>query len=214
MSLLDNGQVIYTGLKRTVMVDSQITRAQSVLAENPAFKDITAALEASLKKSMEDHIKKSVALIEGRFAALDLENHSLKAKIQDMDIKLKDTQLHLAATKQENHNLKTTMGVKFTESKRKVAAVEREVGGLQKMVDPKRLRTNEKKLEEQQDTIKKIVTLLSALAVDDDPQARLRAFLASMENKGGSLFRDGLEIPEDNGEVDMGDWDDELTITM
>lgn len=48
------------------------------------------------------------------------------------------------------------MGDQFEASKRKVEAVKREVNGVQKMVDPKRLRKNEIKLGEQQETVKEV----------------------------------------------------------
>lgn len=44
----------------------------------------------------------------------------------------------------------------------------------------------------------------------------LRSFIARMKNMGGSLFRDGLTIPEGPEEVYLGepDEDGDLTITM
>lgn len=50
--------------------------------------------------------------------------------------------------------------------------------------------------------------------MNEDPLADIRAFIAKMEGQEGSLFRDGLVIPEGPDDVDFGDDDDGLTITM
>lgn len=44
--------------------------------------------------------------------------------------------------------------------------------------------------------------------------AKIHTFIAMMKNKGGSLFRDGLVVPEDNGEVILGDDDGDLNIIV
>lgn len=45
----------------------------------------------------------------------------------------------------------------------------------------------------------------TAVSFDKDAMVKLRAFVRSMEGKEGTLFRDGLKIPQDSGEVEVGD---------
>lgn len=102
----------------------------------------------------------------------------------------------------------------------------------------------EKKVEEQQETVKEVssnsetptwlavfchklcfcsmltdrpiqlIAMLSGLNLEEDSMAKIHAFIAMMKNNGGSLFRDGLVIPEDNGEVMLGDEDGDLDLVM
>lgn len=48
-----------------------------------------------------------------------------------------------------------------------------------------------------------------AMSVNEQPMLKLRDFIAGMQGRGGSLFKEGLVIPEGTGYIDLGDDDEE-----
>lgn len=54
----------------------------------------------------------------------------------------------------------------------------------------------------------------AALSVNEDPRRDMLAFLERMKDQGGSLFRDGLVIPEGPEEVESGEMDEDSDLEI
>jgi hypothetical protein len=50
---------------------------------------------------------------------------------------------------------------------------------------------------------------IADLSIGGNPRDAMLAFIARMKDQEGSLFRDGLHIPDNNGEVNFGEQDED-----
>ncbi|KAB5533413.1 hypothetical protein GE09DRAFT_1250651, partial [Coniochaeta sp. 2T2.1] len=237
--------------------DNQLTGSQSAVASIPH--DLMTLLDEHLKQSLlayhtelvnklASDVAKQLYLEKKEFEAANTQlRNGLMEHKQAIQNTVNEVTQNTIKTDTEVHKIHNRQA----ETDRKTEAIKRDVAGLSKIVDPKRIAKNEKTLgqqwkdlqkqkedlQKQKDNVKKqeeelekqqkeipdqreeiaalkeghteMVTMFRRMALGQNVMAEMRAFIASMEGKPGSLFRDGLVIPEDDGTLDYGDDDED-----